>query len=261
MERSVEYVRRKIFSEPGCDKFDTLADANQFLAIGCLRINSRPSSDGNIPLKEFETERAHLLPHLLGFESCVFSENRVDKYSTIMINQNHYSVPDTLVGKMVSVKTFSDSIIIYHDNTIVAKHKRSFKNHDWKIDIQHYLRTLHKKPGALHSSTALLQADTQLKYIYECYYSKDAKTFVKILELINEKGIAAVLNALKKSEKISPFNFSTDKVKVICEHAQEEAENARVIYTDDLTEKSRSTLSDYDRLAAIQSGNLQKEVV
>ena len=261
VERSVEYVRRRVFSEPGNDKFDTLADANRFLAMGCTRLNSQPMSNGTIPLEVFEEEQKHLLPRLPKFESCIYSENRVDKYSTIMVSQNHYSVPDTLVGKMVSVKTFTDKIIVYYDNNLIAAHERSFKLHDWKIDIFHYLRTLHKKPGALRGSTALLQADTQIKYIYEHYYSKDAKTFLQVLEIVYEKGTDVVMKALRELELLSPMDMSADKVKVICEHKQEKKNGITVSYTDSLTEKSRSTLSAYDRLAALQSGKIKKEVV
>lgn len=261
VERSVEYVRRRVFSEPGCDRFDTLADANRFLAMACIRLNSQPMSNGTIPLEVLEEEQKHLLPRLPKFDSCIYSENRVDKYSTIMVSQNHYSVPDTLVGKMVSVKTFTDKITIYHDNKIVAVHNRSFKLHDWKIDIRHYLRTLHKKPGALRGSTALLQADTQIKYIYEHYYIKDAKTFLQVLELIYEKGTDVVTEALKELELLSPMDMSADKVKVICEHRQEKENYITVSYTDHLTEKSRSMLSVYDQLAALQSGKLKKEAV
>lgn len=261
VERSVEYVRRRIFSEPGCDRFDTLADANRFLAMGCLRLNSQPMSNGNVPLEEFEKEQAYLLPHLPKFESCIYSENRVDKYSTIMVSQNHYSVPDTLVGKMVTVKTFTNKIVIYHDNNNVAVHERSFKLHDWKISIIHYLRTLHKKPGALQGSTALLQADTQIKNIYEQYYSEDAKTFLQVLEIIYEKGTNVVIEALKELELLSPMDMSADKVKVVCEYKQEKKNYTTASYKDHLTEKSRKTLSMYDRLAAIQSGKLNKEVI
>jgi transposase len=261
VERSVEYVRRRVFSEPGCDRFDTLADANHFLAMGCMRLNSQPMCNGTIPMEVFAEEQKHLLPYLPKFESCMYSENRVDKYSTIMVNQNRYSVPDTLVGKMVSVKTFTDKIIVYHDNNIVAVHERSFKLHDWKIDIRHYLRTLHKKPGALRGSTALLQADTQIKYIYEHYYSQDSKTFLQVLEIIYEKGTDVVIEALKELELLSPMDMSADKVKVICEHKQEKKNCITTSHTDHLTEKSRKTLSVYDRLAALQSGKLKKEAV
>ena len=261
VERSVEYVRRKVFSEPGNDRFDTLAEANQFLLAGCMKLNTKVSSNGTIPMEVFKEEQNHLLPNLPKFESCIYSEYRVDKYSTILVNQNHYSVPDKLVGKIVSVKMFTDKIIVYYDNNIVAKHERSFKVHDWNIDIYHYLRTLHKKPGALKGSTALLQADTQIKNIYKKYYIKDTKTFLQILEIIYEKGIHAVTEALKELEKLSPMDMSADKVKVICESRQERENCKDTSYTDYLTEKSRNTLFKYDQLAALQSGKFKKEAV
>lgn len=129
VERSVEYVRRKVFSGPGRDKFDTLSQANQFMLAECMKLNTEAGSNGTTPMEVFKEEQKHLLPNLPKFESCIYSENRVDKYSTVTAGQNHYSVPDTLVGKMVSVKMFSDKIIVYHDRDIVAKHERSFKLH------------------------------------------------------------------------------------------------------------------------------------
>ena len=261
VERSVEYVRRKVFSEPGNDKFDTLAEANKFLFEECMKLNNKETSNGLVPMEIFKEEQKHLFPNLPKFESSIYSENRVDKYSTVTVSQNHYSVPDTLVGKMVKVKMFTDKIIIYYDNSIVAKHDRSFKLHDWKIEIHHYLRTLHKKPGALKGSTALLQTDTQIKYIYEQYYTKDAKTFLQVLEIIYEKGIHAVTEALRELEKLSPMDMSADKVKVICESRKEKEICVTVPLNDHLTEKSRSTLSIYDKLAALQSRKLNKEAV
>jgi len=261
VEKSVEFVRRRVFSEPGNDKFETLIEANQFLLTGCMKLNNQVISNGTIPMEVFKEEQRHLLPNHPMFESCIYSENRVDKYSTIIVSQNHYSVPDTLVGKMVNVKMYTDKIIIYHDNHIVAKHERSFKLHDWIIDIRHYLRTLHKKPGALQGSSALLQTDTQIKYIYKHYYTKDVKTFLQVLEIIFEKGIHVVTEALKELEKLSPMDMSADKVKVICDSIEEKKKCTTISYSDHLTEKSRRTLLIYDQLAALQAGKFKKEAV
>jgi hypothetical protein len=49
-------------------------------------------------------------------------------------------------------------------------------------------------------------------------------------------------------------------VRVICEHTYEKGKAAGS-YDDYLTEKTRSTLSAYDRLAALQSSRYQKEAV
>ena len=98
----------------------------------------------------------------------------------------------------------------------LTQHDKDFGVQQWRIDIYHYLRTLKRKPGALHQSTALLQTDTMVKTIYEKYYSRDAKSFLEVLDVIYEYGETAVVEALTKLETISPFDMSADKVALIC---------------------------------------------
>ncbi len=250
VERSVEYVRRKAFSAPGCDVFNTLEEANAFLYKECMKLNARDIYNNTVPAETFEKERTKLLPGMAKFESCIKKSCKVDKYSTITVAQNHYSVPDTLVGKTVDVRIYTDKIVVYHDGSIVSRHPRSFRPHDWQIDIYHYLRTLKRKPGALRQSTALLQSDTLVKKIYDDYYSSDARTFLEVLEIIYEKGADTVLEGLKKLTRLSPKDLSADKVKVICDKITEE--ESRKPGTDRLSAKSKSTLSQYDRLRQIQ---------
>lgn len=259
VERSVEYVRRKAFSSPDCDKFNTLAEANKFLFRECIKLNSQPIYDGSIPIETFETEKKFILPAMPKFESCIKSTAKVDKYSTVSVAKNHYSVPDTYVGKSVDVRLYTDKVVLYHEGNIICQHDRELGGGQWKIDIYHYLRTLKRKPGALHQSTALLQADTQVKNIYEKYYSKDTKAFLEILDVIYEYGALAVTEALYKLETISPLDMSADKVALICAKKDEIAKQSN-IKTDRLSEKSKSTLSQYDRLRMIQSKSERKVV-
>ena len=253
VERSVEYVRRKVFSKPETDCFDSLADANRYLLKECIRLNSEKISDGSIPINGFEEEHKYLSPELPKFESCIYSENRVDKYATVVIKQNHYSVPDIYVGKIVRAKLYTSKLVIYYENTRIAMHKRAFGFNDWTINIYHYLRTLKRKPGALHQSVALLQADKRLKNMFEQYYINEPKVFLKVLEIIKEKGIEAVENAIKQLEIISPFDLSFDKIKLICEKTEED----RLLKpgTDNVTRKSEQVLLLYDRLTLNNSSN------
>ena len=132
-------------------------------------------------------------------------------YETVMAARNHYSVPDIYASKEVDVRLYTDKVVIYHDGNIIARHDQNFGVQQWKIDIYHYLRTLKRKPDALHQSTTLLQSDTLVKNIYEKYYSKDPKTFLEVLDVIYEYGATTVSEALCKLEKISPFDMSSDK--------------------------------------------------
>ena len=188
------------------------------------------------------------------FESCAKKECKVDKYSTVTVSGNHYSVPDTLVGKRVQVRLYTGKVVVYHKDQVTATHVRSYEEHGWVIDIYHYLRTLERKPGALAGSTALLQSDTAVKEIYETWYRDDAREFLRVLELIREKGPDTVREALRRLERLSPKDMSAEKLRVLCEDVTAQP----VVYAegqeDHLSKKARSTLSQYDLLARRMGG-------
>ena len=56
----------------------------------------------------------------------------------------HYSVPDRLVGQEVSVRMYSERLVIMagdRKRDRVATHVRSRRPGDWRIDLMHYLGT------------------------------------------------------------------------------------------------------------------------
>lgn len=220
-------------------------------------IDRQPVYDGSIPMETFDTEKQFLLLAMPKFESCMKSSSKVDKYSTVTVAHNHYSVPDTFVGKKVDVRLYTNKVAIYRNHYCTAQ--QGFWNRTVANRYLHYLRTLKRKPGALHQSTALLQSDTQIKNIYEKYYSKETKTFLEVLDLIYEYGVTAVTEALYKLEKISPFDMSADKVTLICTKKEETLKQTNM-KTDRLSEKSKRTLSQYDRLRMVQNETERKVV-
>jgi len=91
---------------------------------------------------------------------------RVDKYATVIVDQNHYSVPDVYVGKMVFVKVYSGRLQCFFEGSKVAEHPRLTGSHEWSMELAHYLATLKKKPGALAGSQALqLSKQKTAKYL------------------------------------------------------------------------------------------------
>lgn len=78
-------------------------------------------------------------------------------------------------------------------------------------------------------------------------------------DVIYEYGVAAVSEALGKIEKISPFDMSADKIALICAKKEEDAKQTN-IKTDRLSEKSKTTLSQYDRLRKVQNQSERKVV-
>ncbi|NTZ17947.1 IS21 family transposase [Paenibacillus sp. JMULE4] len=177
VERSVEVVRRKAFAFR--DEFDSLEEANQYLQEVCTRRNQKPQTelDGQTASERLEQERPSLLPALPAFDAARVLYGRVDKYATIVADQNRYSVPDHLVGESVMIKVYSTRILCFYRETQVAEHLRLIGSHEWRLDLNHYLETLKKKPGAFAGSAAWHQAPQKLKSIYEMYYTKREREF------------------------------------------------------------------------------------
>lgn len=69
VERSVEYIRRKVFSKR--DTFDSLEEANEYLEKELAKLNSKPinSNDGKSPKEVLDEERKHLLPLMPDYDA------------------------------------------------------------------------------------------------------------------------------------------------------------------------------------------------
>ena len=254
VERSVDVVRHAAFVNPGDDCFDSLEEANNHLLKKCLELNAEALSDGRVPKDTFEEERPFLMtlmPRMSCFIKC--TGIRVNKYSTVTVNKVHYSVPDTYVGKKLDARIYTGRVEIYDNGKLIAKHERHYIQGEYVLDIFHYLRTLKRKPGALPQSTALLQSDAKIKTIYETYYTTEPKDFLQVLELINEIGVDEVEKALGILYQKTQHDLTADKLRIIHDQLVEKCDITKAIKEDHLSIKSKSTLSQYDKLRDLQT--------
>lgn len=181
VERSVEYIRRKVFAFK--EDFESFREAHDYLQLRLVELNARPGSTGlESPATRLETERKGLYAYP-GRMECFTAENhRVDKYATVSYGTNRYSVPDHLVGTMVFIKIYSEWLKIYDGKGIACEHKRLYDRFSWQIDLNHYLYTLHRKPGAMAGSVALKQAPQWLKDMYAKHFIYDSRSFIELLQ-------------------------------------------------------------------------------
>ncbi|MCG8485525.1 MAG: IS21 family transposase [Clostridia bacterium] len=247
VERSVEYVRRKAFSKR--DTFETLEQANEYLQEVCNRLNNKKQTllDNKTAAQMLEEEREYLLAELPEFECAKTNNARVNKYSIIQVDSCFYSVPDNLVNKILFVKTYSTKVKVFHGGIMVAEHKKAIGFNKWVINLDHYLRTLNKKPGALPNSVALSQADQKIQNLYNEYYKGKEKDFVDLLLWMKEKdkSFVEVEKALNILMEVCPFNITTEKIKMLCE--REIILNTHK-YTDEIHDQSKVMLSIYGHL-------------
>lgn len=247
VERSVEYVRRKAFSINL--HYKSLEDAQKHLLSICEKINSRSGSPSTInKVEELAADLAALKPYTNEMGCFQMAEYKVDKWSTICMNCSHYSVPDTLVGKMVTVKMYSEKLVILYDKNKVAVHERIYsRQKGWSIKLEHYLTTLLRKPGALSTSLALKQMPSQIQTLFNKHFTDKARDFVFLLQYardnnFNDNDIIQAYISLKERGLRS---ISADQIKAMM-HANNEPQGSlsEPIYLDDSHQNKSSLIED-----------------
>jgi transposase/transposase-like protein len=219
VEKSVGYIRQKAFSKK--DQFNSLEEANAYLLEVCEQLNRRPQTGNKnkTAMELLDKEKEYLIPSKPLFESSTLSYLKVDKYSTIIVDRCHYSVPDQFTGKVITVKAYASKIICFYQDKKICSHDRVYAFCEWIIELDHYLNTLKKKPGAIINSVAFSQIKEEYRLLFERYYSDNPKDFIELLIYIRDKKLSfeKVKSLFSKLAEVCPNSISTDKIKAIHE--------------------------------------------
>ncbi|MGN1054295.1 MAG: IS21 family transposase [Erysipelotrichaceae bacterium] len=195
VESAVKWIRNKVFAIRY--EFDTFEEAEAYLQKQLVKINEGSSID---------EEMKYLKPYRPKYESAHIESRLVDKYSFIKVDANFYSVPDYLVDKNVLVKIYPNNIDVYYKQDKVATHIRDTGKNKTCIDINHYLDTFLKKPGALRNSTAL-KSVPELKDIFDKYYKENPRSFISKLNENMNLELNELIEVLKPDyQKINEDN-------------------------------------------------------
>ncbi|MFG3133642.1 hypothetical protein ACGFZU_38845 [Streptomyces tendae] len=102
---------------------------------------------------------------------------RVDRYSQITVRTNRYSVPVRLIGKRVRVVLHASHLVVYDQNVEVARHERLIAKAGCRLELDHYLEALIRKPGAFPGATALEQARSAGKFtpVHDAWWAQTRK--------------------------------------------------------------------------------------
>ncbi len=245
VERSVEFIRRKAFSSEF--SFSSLVEAEEHLLSALKRINGRLHHKENIKhidLMNEEKKVAKQAITIAPFDGAELVECRVDKYSSVVIKQNHYSVPEGHVGKWIKAKVGAEKVKLFIEGDLVAKHSRNWGIHQWEMDIYHYLNTFQKKKGAIAQSECLKQAPNQIKKLYNNYYIGKEKEFIELLFYIKENNkLNRVMEAVEQLKNIRIDYVNTERILFICE--QSTPSGVRSLEVDDTLKQSESNIKAY----------------
>jgi len=185
VESSVKTVRKEVYAVRY--RFDSIEEAEQYLETELRRMNA-----GSL----IEEEKKHLLPWRPPLELSRMTEQRVDKYSFVRVDNNYYSVPEYLVGRKVTVRNYVKEVVVYAGLNEVCHHKKKDGYGEMSVNILHYLDTLTKKPGALRNSKAL-RSEADLKAVFDRYYTRNVRRFIDALRANQDEPMDEIVRRLQ----------------------------------------------------------------
>lgn len=185
VERSVEIIRKEAFSKQVI--FKDIEAARHHLSECLMKLNQK---------SRIHEEKQHLSPAFPRFELAQYQLASVDKYSCISFQGNHYSVPEYLVGKKVSIKIYHEELMIYANHTFVCTHKKEDGKGKYILKLEHYLDTFLKKPGAMRNSQ-VLQSYPLLHNIFQQYFISKPKEFIELIRNNPHATMEQLINLLQ----------------------------------------------------------------
>ncbi len=144
----------------------------------------------------FDQERPHLLrlpePRFRNVQSLSV---KADKYATVRVDHNRYSVPTAYAGFTMQAVLEADRIRVYYAQKEVASHQRVYGKDRWILTVWHYIELVQQRPQAFDSARPIKHWRTcwppSLEALLERFcqsqgQSRGIKDFIEVLLLYRE---------------------------------------------------------------------------
>ena len=206
VEGLVGYARRN-YMVP-VPKADSLEELNQRLLKECLSYGAHRIAGREHTVNElYEKEKEDLLslPDVQ-FSNLQTAGSKVDKYATVMVDKNRYSVPTAYAYCSVRVVLYVDEVEIFYGSKKIASHGRLYGNNKWSLLPEHYLELILKRPQAFESARVIRQWRSnwplcleQLldKFCQKQGHTKGIKEFISVLMLYKDHSAEDIESAVE----------------------------------------------------------------
>jgi transposase len=187
-----------------------LAELNAHLRACCLRERERTQQGQTEPIGvRFAREQAQALPlPERGFDACIMRPAKVDKYQTVQFDRNRYSVPRAHAFGTVTIKGYVDHIAVVVGAEVVARHQRSYGQHEQILEPLHYLGSLGRRPAALDHANVFRNWQLpplfgQVRKSLEHWLGPERGTrqYIRILQLLAEHPVERVVRAIELNHR------------------------------------------------------------
>lgn len=208
IEAAIKYVRRNFWPLRSFEDLDDVqAQLRQWLdTVANVRVHN---TTGQRPIDRFNDVKLSPLPDLVP-DCREVNLLKVHKDFAIRFDGNTYTTPPWTVGKKLTVKAGMTTVTIYHGSKKIVTHQRCWQRH-CRIENKAHTEQVKKMKKRLWqdqqiAAFASLGAEAR-QYLQGLIESKMAikKNVSRILNLKNEFGTAAVINAIQIAMKYSAF--------------------------------------------------------
>jgi transposase len=208
VEGLVGYARRN-YMVP-IPEAETLEALNEKLLQDCLSYGNHRVAGRQHSVNElYEAESPYLIPLPdIGFSNLETSSGKVDKYSTVIIDKNRYSVPTAYGYFKVNVVVYVDCVEIFYGRKKIASHQRLYSNNKWSLEPEHYLELIQQRPQAFDSARPIRQWRQSwpicLERLLDRFSQKQGitkgiKEFISVLMLYKDHAAADIQSAVEKA--------------------------------------------------------------
>ncbi|MTI85372.1 MAG: IS21 family transposase [Firmicutes bacterium] len=195
VEGLVGWVRRNVLVP--VPRVSTIDELNAEILRRCLKYREHKIKGRDQTVGEMaSTARVRMtrLPRYR-FDPSKSMTARVDDFSTVRFDYNHYSVPVKYTGKEVSVKGYGNEVMMLYRNTEIASYQRCYQRGQTKYRLEHYIDLIEKRPRSVFNakpvksniSTELFEIGKRLS---------GPREMVKLLRLFVDYGEDKLLSAI-----------------------------------------------------------------
>jgi hypothetical protein len=189
---------------------DSLEDLNRMLLEACLSYGGHRIAGREHTVNElYEEEKEHLLslPDM-PFSNIETAGVKVDKYATVVVDKNRYSVPSSYAYFKVNVVLHVDCVEAFYGSKKIASHDRLYGNNKWSLLPEHYLELIAQRPQAFESARVIRQWRPNWPFCLErllerfCQkqgHTKGIKDFISVLMLYKDHAAGDIASAVEKA--------------------------------------------------------------
>ena len=214
---------------------DSLEDLNKKLLQDCLSYGDHRIAGREHTVNElYEEEKGHLLslPDI-PFSNLETAVAKVDKYATVVVDKNRYSVPSSYAYFKVNVVLHVDRVEVFYGSKKIASHDRLYGNNKWSLLPEHYLELIQQRPQAFDSARVIRQWRPSWPFCLErlldrfCQkqgHTKGIKDFISVLMLYKDHAAGDIESAVDTA--LSSGAGSSEAVEYILIHKESDDEQS-----------------------------------